>query len=888
VALGLGGLSTVAAHAAESVTATGVARVGYQLNIKATLGTGSTNTKLHYALQAGGTPTGALIPAEAGPVAFTTGVATLSFVDDSALGAGLTTTKIVAGSYRFIVWTNTTTGAQLAPGASDAYAIVNITAGGLPASISSANQISGQSIAATFTAKVYDAANVQTLLGPSETILAKVATTGGSVANAAGTSSTSAIAADAATPDLGSYTFSATFTAVGALPITIAGGGLLTGSVTSASVVLSTSTVGTGLGTLTFTAPSSGTVTTGAGAAIAVAASVSKPSLSFKVTDAGILGGSYPVTVSANGTAALPVGVTAGITNLTVPAGTAAVGGTPAVNGSATLTVTSTAPTVGTSYRVTHNGVTITVTYTAANLTGGTITVTPATGTTAKTLIGGTATVSAKVVDQLGAVASNALVVFTIAGRNNYTATTLTNASGIATYSIVDASTSTTALADTIDVSAYNPGAGIATLFSAESTLTYVSSLAATTVTLTNGGATDSPYNALDASVTFTAKAKDASGVAIAGLPVTFSLGSGVYTAGSLTGYTDANGSATLTVAGTIAGSSSVSAALGGQTKSSSFTVANVAANDAHIVTVSSPAVALVGGRTAQVVATVKDRYGNVVPGARVDVTYAGSAGRVQAVGGIIGSTGYTGTDGTTTIDLSATSNEAGAGLLKTTISGGTTANTATTLASGAAYPAAVTSASTTVTVTAAPVDTSAVDATKAAQAALAASEAALAAQQTALAKQIADFAAAQKAAADAAAATAAANAKAAADAAAANAKAAADAAAAKATADAAAAATLAATQQASIDAAQAAQDASNEATDAANAATDAANNAMDSADAATAAAQDAGDKADAALAAITDLSTKVADIATSVQALSATVAKIAAAVAKISAKVKA
>ena len=77
--------------------------------------------------------------------------------------------------------------------------------------------------------------------------------------------------------------------------------------------------------------------------------------------------------------------------------------------------------------------------------------------------------------------------------------------------------------------------------------------------------------------------------------------------------------------------------------------------------------------------------------------------------------------------------------------------------------------------------------------------------------------------------------------------------------------------------AAQAAVDAANEATDAANAATDAANNAMDSADAAQQAALDAGDKADAALAAVTDLATKVSAIASQIASLSALVKKIAA-----------
>jgi hypothetical protein len=408
-------------------------------------------------------------------------------------------------------------------------------------------------------------------------------------------------------------------------------------------------------GTLSYTAITGQTLSS-----YAISSSVTKPSVTFTITDSGIAGGSFPVTVAANGSAALPVGVTAGITNVAVPAVTTG-------HGTATFTVTATTPTAGTSYTVTHNSVTYTVTYVASTLTGGSITLTPANGTTAKTLIGGTATVSAKVVDQLGVAAPNALVVFRVTGRNTYSASVLTNASGVATYNIVDTGTaSTTATTDTIYADAFNAGASSATLTSSSSALTYVSSLAATTVTLSNNGATTSPYTALDGSVTATVKAVDAYSVlSISGLPVTFSLGSGVYTAGSLAGYTDANGSATLAVAGSITGSNTVSVSVGGKTASTSFTVANVAANDVH--TVSKQRSCFTRRRKNSsgccyrgriVTATSFHLQTSVLPMQVQLVVFRLLAELSEALG-------KTGTDGTVNIDLSATSNESGSAPLR-------------------------------------------------------------------------------------------------------------------------------------------------------------------------------------------------------------------------------
>jgi len=930
VALGLGGLSTVAAHAATtSLSVTGVARAGLGIQLTVTSDDPTATDNIHYALISG--PAGSAVPTGANGNPLSLGTKKIDITDNTAATAVINaagalaasiatpptvytpvtpTTVVAAGVYRLLVWGHT--GSAVAPVAGDIATIVTVTAGGAPSQINltspTANVPNGTSPAnAKFVVSFQDANGVATFIneGSTESVALTVTPSTGNaylnitaLATGAGAITTAtALSAGVNATSTGSsalipgYSFYLGNSTSSYNAVKVSGSGLLYG-ITAGTGSFTASTIPTS-SVIAVTTPAAlkGTTTPATANGVTSITASTTTAASIKYTFTGSAAGSLPIKISANGTKALPAGVVAGTYYVTL----ADVSATSVPSFKGTYTVTSTAPAASTGYVISGLsdgagtfGTSLSVAYASPVVSSGsgTITLTPAddivsAGVYAKAVTGSTQTVTAKVVDQFGVAVSGANVWFSVTGYNTVASTLkTTNATGVATFTYTDAKA--TGGTDAISVVAASP-TSTTTLDPVLTHITYGTAYSVGTVKLVNSGTAYTDGNKINGAsatldsattvgagkITATATVKDANGAILIGVPVTFSVSAGGYSLDSTsTVWTSSSGVASATFGGSTTGTVTISAVAGSVTATTPVTFINTS-SDARILSLSAPTVSLVGGKTAQVIATVKDLYGNVVPGAAVRVTYAGTAGRVQAVGGIIGSEAKTGTNGTTTIDISAYTSEAGLGTLKAAISNGdATDETVTTLANDGvtAYPAAVVSASTTVTVTAAPVDTSAVDATKAAQAALAAA-------QTALAKQITDFAAAQAAAATAAA-TAAAD------------KAAADKAAAAAAVTAAAA--TAVQTQAAIDAAQAATDASNEATDAANAATDAANNAMDSADAAQQAALDAGDKADAALAAISDLSMKVADIATSVQALSGVVAKIASSVAKISAKVKA
>jgi hypothetical protein len=375
-------------------------------------------------------------------------------------------------------------------------------------------------------------------------------------------------------------------------------------------------------------------------------------------------------------------------------------------------------------------------------------------------------------------------------------------------------------------------------------------------------------------------RALNASSVALAGVPVVISASSGAWIVGSLgtavssrTLYTDASGYVSVNVFATATGVATWTVTQGAVSASISATYANAAA-DARFVSVTPATKSVTSGTLAQFVATVTDRYGNVVPGATVTWSELG-AGRLEA------NSGATSATGTSTADFSTYATETGAGVVKAVIAyqgedlasyvGATKSSYTNGLSAIPAAAAGIASSTAAVTVDAPTTKSAELLATEAAAAQAALDKAATDAAIAALKAQLdaaAVKAAADKASSDAAIAAAQAAAK----------KAGEDAVAAAAASQAAAVAAAKAAQDAAVEAAQAAADAAAEATDAANAATDAANASAEAGDAATAAAQDAAD-------AVAALSVQVSEM---VDALKKQIIALTNLVIKIQKKVKA
>ena len=839
----------------------------------------------------------------------------------------LSITPNVAGTYTLLVWYDAAGTNTSGPAVTDPQTSVSFTTAGAPASVvfTSAAK-SGKAGATTPTAfgfTLKDAAGLTTRLLTGETLSGSVSDVSPNVSGGAlfakdgvvtdltgeTATATTVLSISVSSAD-GTGSISVATSSAGIARARIVGSGLLTGLVPAATadyttvayiygtkLKLSTAAGVSNSSGLT-AAPTLPTEIVGTGTGTIWASNSTAKSLSFKVTASSA--GTAQYTIAAiNSTTALPTGVTAGTSTVTIADTSATT--TPDYNGS--FSVASTAATAGSGYTLTvatgaASAMVYTVTYKAPMVDGsnGYVVVSPTTTNAAKTLISGSATISATVRDQFGDVFSGANVIWSVTGRNTYTAASTTSATGQTSYTVVDLGTSATvAKQDAIKATAASPTATTYTTStnnsnSAETVLNYVTSMTVTTLTLTNNAATAATFTAPDADVVLTATAKDAAGVLMSGIPVTFTLPTGGYVAAGtlLTQYTNNVGVATLTVDSTLTGTNTASATAGGATATSAYTIANVSTNG-RVITIDKAALSVSAASAGQVTVTVKDRYGNLVGGAAFSVSYIGTAGRVSAVNGVVAALGTTAaTTGTGTVDLSSNSAEAGTGTLTVTLTS-PDASTSTLMGNGAAYTTQVKSVTSAVTVGASKsAEVIAIEAIAAKAASdKAESDAKIALLQAALdAQKIANAAAAAKAAADTAAVQAALEAKIAASQAAAVAasEAAADAAAeaidagnnaydsANAATDAADAATAAAQQAgedavaaaeaagaAAVAAAQSAQDAAAEATDAATAATDAANAAAEAADAATAAAQDAAD-------AVAALSVQVTEVVASLK----------------------
>ncbi len=241
---------------------------------------------------------------------------------------------------------------------------------------------------------------------------------------------------------------------------------------------------------------------------------------------------------------------------------------------------------------------------------------------------GGTTTWKVSSKDQFGILKAGTPITVTISGRNVAKSGTiiLTDSTGYATYTLVDAGTS-----GTTDSLSFSQGSSAT---AATATVNY-GRFVVGSVTLTGGsdletvaGSTLTAISAGDdpstnARKAFTATVKDANGNLLAGTTVTFAI-SGISTAAIVktatidytTVVTGSDGKAITNVFAWGPGKLTVTATAGDKSDSEYLTFGSAAATSARVLSL-----AVVG---TTVTATVKDRYGNAVDGVSVVMSREG------------------------------------------------------------------------------------------------------------------------------------------------------------------------------------------------------------------------------------------------------------------------
>ena len=252
--------------------------------------------------------------------------------------------------------------------------------------------------------------------------------------------------------------------------------------------------------------------------------------------------------------------------------------------------------------------------------TAGVLAVSPS---TVNAVAGSTTALTVTLKDLFGAAYPYQTVTATVAGKNPTVValTASTDANGKATFSIVDANTSTAAT-DTVTFSA---GSSVTSTISyganaaATVTLAYpgdADTIAGTTTTDIAAGAS----GATGVTATVSAVVKNAAGALLAGVPVTFSVsgltGAEVLTT-AVTVYTDTTGTASTSVASYAAGKATVKATAGVATASADIYFAQATLTEARVLS------ATTAGNV--ITASVKDRYGNPIKGVTVNATRTGT-----------------------------------------------------------------------------------------------------------------------------------------------------------------------------------------------------------------------------------------------------------------------
>jgi hypothetical protein len=613
----------------------------------------------------------------------TSGAATVRLVaQDSSLGFDEVTPANgfrTAGTYSILIWRDSTaqfgnnaiTGNGTIDGG-EAFITASITIGGAPTSLtaSSTALTTAGTTRANLGLTLKDTNGVPTLLRgaagtESITISASIATastetatitrgTSASLGTDVGSMSrtdgrfaatliTSLFSGDSVTASTGSYNLALNHSGGTSSTYSFNLGGSLIPS-TAAAVTLTTSAAGTITGySLTnasgvttnptrYVAPVAiDTATTGT----AYRVSTAVQTLGLKLT--GTAGTIVNVVVSAS--------TVTGVTNGTYPV-------TIGSDGTATYNLTSTAaPTAATTYRVdltwatasaTGAGADFTVTYAAPAVTAGALgsngistNLLTTTVTSAIAKIGGTTDLVVTVKDQFGTPMQYYAVTpsLTTGNRNFATVFTpvLTGADGVATVSLKDVSTSTTALVDNLAITVTAPGQNASLATGASLAITYSASGAYDTLTLTGGTtATVTQTRQIESTtagdlsaVNLTTSLRNAAGTAVPGVALVFTGSDGVIfrseatkttrpATGDVKTLTIASGDS-ITVIATKPGTATVTATGGGLTATATFTVSAAVAATARVIS----AVADKG----RITASVKDGWGNPVAG--VTVTFA-------------------------------------------------------------------------------------------------------------------------------------------------------------------------------------------------------------------------------------------------------------------------
>ena len=620
-----------------------------------------------------------------------TGTATtVSFVPGGSAGnqtqyAGANKT-FIAGTYTGNVIADVNANGAIDAG--DAYTAFSVTLGGTPVSMSlvSAAQTAAGAAATAHKVILKDTANNVTRLASGDTIsMAATVNSGGgtftyntnsgaNITPANSATGPATIAWDAANQGTdGSYAITNTLSAAGTAtlafnfagnlsPLATAVSGTLTSVTTANATGIKLTTANTTSNNTTYTAPAAVTTNT----TTAYFAPQTTASFSFTIT--GTAGDVVPVTVANN----TNTPVTATSTSVTIGAdGTVAFAvavtatSTPAANDKFTVTVPIAAGTAGAS-----------VEFKAAAIATDGATLDPAASTSVLALVGSTNSFKATVVDQFNRAAAGYYVqLVTSAGSRNAskTITALTGVDGVATLALTDASTSTTLLTDSVSLNIFAPTDLTTDKSTATYTVTYGTGTAygltlsggstatttwyaevpvaeAVTATAGAGAATAAnPDNGSSVAIT-PAMTSDANGTALAGVPIVYTISDGGKLATAATGNlatvwkdtVTANSNTAVFAIGTKPGVVTVTAKGGGLTATRSFTVIAPDANRARSITIAAPATNTAGSAAAYT-ATVKDGFGNVVPGVNVVFTMSGVGSFLNGSNTVTGTTDSTG-----------------------------------------------------------------------------------------------------------------------------------------------------------------------------------------------------------------------------------------------------
>jgi hypothetical protein len=234
-------------------------------------------------------------------------------------------------------------------------------------------------------------------------------------------------------------------------------------------------------------------------------------------------------------------------------------------------------------------------------------------------------------VDQYGLEVAGATVSYSVTGGNVVASTAkISDANGLTSFSYTPAVSGTDTVAST---------------YSGSATITVVDSVTVGTIALTHAQESTAGTRVLplvkydissadgaEAGVqTITATVKDAGAIAIAGLPVTFSVtGTGcAILSTTATAYTGASGTATTSVYAWLNGTCVVTATAAGKSDTTDVVFAQATATEVRTISATAQ------GGTITVVA--KDRFGNPVPGVALKATRTGE-------GNFAGSSSATGT----------------------------------------------------------------------------------------------------------------------------------------------------------------------------------------------------------------------------------------------------